>query len=437
MATFVALVIFLSVFVVIFRGVMDRHSAVLYGAAAMIVIGELSGFYGFSQAIDSIYFETLALIFGMSAISSLLARSGVFAHLADRAARHSGGNALWVLLVFSLLTYVLSLAINNLATMVVLLPVTLATCRRMKINPIPVLIAEIVSSNLGGASTMVGDFPNMIIASVARLSFQDFIGGMMVPCLVLLTAALMFFNSRRHELRVPTPASALEDKPEIDDWQLPKLDEFRLRLGLITLGAAIIGFLLADALQIRPGWIALAAGAVAVAGARFGNGEIFEACGGSDVQFFAGLFILVGGLVATGVPDIFAQAIVAVAGDNEGLRLLAMMWIAAGATVFLNAGPSTALFVSLVPGLVMDVQDPNVWWALSLGVQAGSSAALTGATAGALAATQLSAYLRSHPEMRATMPEGATLDFREFLRWGLPLMGIFLALSSLYVLLII
>ncbi|CCQ72995.1 magnetosome biogenesis transporter MamN [Magnetospira sp. QH-2] len=435
MDTLVALAIFLGVFTVIFKGMIDRHSAVLYGAIAMILVGALSGFYSFSDAIDAIYFETLALIFGMSAISSLLARSGVFAHLADRAARSSGGNAFWLLLVFSLLTYALSLTINNLATMVVLLPVTLATCRRMKINPIPVLIAEIVSSNLGGASTMVGDFPNMIIASAAQLSFLDFIGGMMVPCLVLLTAALLFFQSRRHELRV-VPSGPVEDDDQ-DDWELPRIDQFRLRLGLMTLGLAILGFLMADALQIRPGWIALMAGVIAAAGARFGNDEIAEACGVSDIQFFAGLFILVGGLVAAGVPDGFSSAIYAIAGDSEAGRLLVMMWTAAGSTIFLNAGPSTALFVSLAPGLVADVQDPTVWWALSLGVQAGSSAALTGATAGAVAATQLSAYLRDHPDMLAHMPEGRTLDFKEFLRWGLPLMGIFLLLSSLYVLLII
>jgi len=395
-----------------------------------------AGFLSLENTLDAIYFETLALIFGMSLVSAILARSGLFAMIAHRAAAGAVGNGWWILVLFSLLTYSLSLVVNNLAAIVVIAPVTLTLCRQMKLDPIPILIAEIIASNLGGASTMIGDFPNMIILSAAHLQFVDFISGMMVPCLMLLAVMLGYFQWRRGEimLDLATAAQGQTDAsggstPVFED---PVVDPRLLKWGLGILAVMLIAFVLFETLQLRPGWIALLGGLVALAvDARYKD-DWFADCGGPDILFFAGLFVMVGGLVAAGVLDGFVWLIDTVSGGCDVPRLLALMWIAAISTIFLNAGPSTAFFIPVANGMYQSLADPRVWWALSLGVLAGSSAALSGATAGVVTVSRLDRYVADHPEMKDFMSR-PTLDFRTYLNWGLPIMGIFLAISTLYI----
>lgn len=425
----VTIAIFVIVFAVIYRGTVDRRVAVLSGAACILVYGVAAGFFSVGMAVDSIYFETLTLIFGMSAISAVLARSGLFALIASRTASHAMGNAWWVLIVFSLVTYGFSLLVNNLAAMVVIVPVTLTVCSQMKINPVPVLIAEIIASNLGGASTMIGDFPNMIISSAGHLHFLDFIGGMMVPCLALLAVMLGYFQWRRREVSsvgmAPTGGASLLD---------PATDPRLMKMGLSILGVVLVGFMFSDSIGLRPGWIAFTAGVVVIAlGGQDDGKDWFSDCGGQDIVFFAALFVMVGGLVSAGALDGIVWLIDAVSDGDDLPMMLALMWIAAFMTIFLNAGASTAFFVPVASSIYASFADPTVWWALSLGVLAGSSAALTGATAGPVVASHLERFVKANPGMGAVMTSGTTLDFKGYLSWGLPIMGLFLVLSSFYI----
>ena len=433
-AAFTTLV-FVAVFALIYRGAVDRRNAVLTGAAAILLYGLAADFFTLQMALDAIYFETLSLIFGMSVISAVLARSGLFALIANRAAVLAMGNGWWILVLFSLMTYGFSLLVNNLAAMVVILPVTLAVCWEMGLNPLPILIAEIVASNLGGASTMIGDFPNMIISSAGHLHFLDFIGGMMVPCLILLAAMLWYFQSKRAAIFVGMKAwpgkSASSGGPARGPE--PVIDRRLMKQGLTILGAVLASFLISDAADLRPGWIALLGGIAAVAVGWKSDEDWFAVCGGSDILFFAGLFVMVGGIAAAGVLDGFVWLMEKVSGGQELPLMLALMWIAAVSTIFLNAGAATAFFIPVANNMNAAISDPAVWWALSLGVLAGSSAALTGATAGPLTASHLDRFIEAHPEMRTLMPAGVKLDFKEYLNWGLPIMGIFLGLSSLYI----
>jgi Na+/H+ antiporter NhaD/arsenite permease-like protein len=163
---------------------------------------------------------------------------------------------------------------------------------------------------------------------------------------------------------------------------------------------------------------------------------VFNACGGGDILFFAGLFVMVGGLNAAGVLDWFALLIEKAGQGNNAYELLALMWMAGFTTIFLNAGPSTAFFIPVASQMSYYIPGHSVWWALSLGVLAGSSAALTGATAGLVASSQLDKAIKEFPEMASYIPSGRALDFKEFLRWGFPIMIVFLTLSTFYILLI-
>lgn len=430
----IAVMIFAGVFTLIFRGAVERRTAVLGGAAVMMVFGLISGIYLPEQAINAIYFETLALIFGMSLVSALLAKSGVFGVIAQRMADHSMGNGWWVLVTFSLGTYGLSLLVNNLSAMVVILPVTLAICYRISVNPVPILIAEVVASNLGGASTMIGDFPNMIIASAGHLHFIDFISGMMVPCLILLAAMFGYFHWRRDDVAIHGGRSAPGVRVGATETGIETtFDPYLFKVGMMLLTAALAGFLIAERIDLSPAWIAIWIGLLALALGRFDREALFAASGGGDILFFAGLFVMVGGLAAAGVLRGFEWFIYGVSGGYQVIQMLVLMWLAAIAAIFLNAGAATAFLVPVAGDMFVAIGDPAVWWALSLGILAGSSASLTGATAGSVAASHLERFAAAHPAMRDAMSGQATLDFRGYLQWGMPLMVLFLALSSLYI----
>lgn len=430
-----ALLLFAVIFFAVFTRLVDRRVAMVGGAALFLGLGWLMGFYSLPMALEAVYFDTLVLLFGMSLISATLARSGFFEVLAERAVGYSMGSAWLTLVIFTLLTYCVSLFANNLAAMVIILPITLEQCRVARINPVPLVIAEVVASNLGGASTMVGDFPNMIIASAAQLHFFDFIRGMMVPCLLLLAVMLLYFQWRRSALSLGVAPDPGYRPATLRHAQIT--DPYLYRLGGVVLLATLSGFLFAETFMIRPATLSLVAGVVLLVLGRFPKEDIFEAMHGGDILFFLGLFIIVGGLRAAGVLDGVTWFITTLGSGNSSLELLLLMVAAGVVTLFLNAGPSTAFFIPVAGDMSAYIPGDVVWWSLSLGVLAGSSAALTGATAGSVSMTFLENKLVRHPEMRAFLRPAQGLDAREFSRHGLPLMAIFMGISALYILLIV
>ena len=430
-----AMLLFAVVFFAVYTRFVDRRVAMLSGAALFLGLGWLMGFYSLPMALEAIYFDTLVLLFGMSMISATLARSGFFDVLAERAVGYSMGSAWLTLVIFSLLTYCVSLFANNLAAMVIILPITLEQCRVARINPVPLVIAEVVASNLGGASTMMGDFPNMIIASAAQLHFFDFVRGMMVPCLLLLAVMLLYFQWHRSALSL-----GVRPDPDYRSGTLRQAhitDPYLYRLGGVVLLATLGGFLLAETFKIQPATISLMAGVALLVLGRFPKEDIFAAMHGGDILFFLGLFIIVGGLRAAGVLDGVTWFITTLGSGNSHVELLLLMVVAGVVTLFLNAGPSTAFFIPVAGDMSAYIPGDVVWWSLSLGVLAGSSAALTGATAGSVSMTFLENKLLRHPEMRAFLLPSQGLDARTFSRHGLPLMAIFMGISALYILSIV
>ncbi len=432
MIAVLTVLVFVATFAVLYRRSENSHMAVLAGAAVLVAIGALSGTYTLRMVLESIYFETLALIFGMSAISSLLGRSGIFVRLAAGTAERSQGQGRWILVMMTLVTYAISLASNSLVTVAVVVPVTLTVCFRTGIDPVPVIISEIIAANLGGASTMIGDFPNMILASAGRLHFNDFIAGMMPACLVLLAATLIFFEWRLGDWRgaeIPVHSGWVRE----EESRHRTVDRRLLRFGLAIFAVTVAGLVLAGTVNLRPGWIAFAAGLAALALGRFEDDEFFAACGGSDILFFGGLFVMVGALSAAGVLDWTVGWLEAATSGHDRVRAILLMWMAAGMTIFVGGGTSAAVFAPVAASLRLDGDGQAAWWALALGIMAGSSAALSGATAGALAMNQYSGFVRRHPELAAAAAAGLQFTHREYVRWGMPLMGIFLALSTFYI----
>ncbi|CAK0756127.1 Magnetosome protein MamN [Gammaproteobacteria bacterium] len=418
-----SLALFALVFFLVEAEKVDRNQAMLAGAALMLVLGGWFGFYAPRKALFAIYFDTLALIFGMSLVVNLLVRSGLFGVLAVRVATYSRGHAPLVLVLLVLMSYGFSLVVNNLAAMLMILPLTLALCHTVRLEPVPILIAELIASNLGGASTLIGDFPNMIIGAAGKLHFDDFIGGMMVPCLIMLAILLGFFRGRL--VRSEDLGGSETVKPVS-----PVVDRHLFRMGLSVMGATLLALIFAQPLGLQPATIALVAGIIVLVGGRIPPEALFKAMSGGDILFYAALFVMVGGLQASGVLEGLHTLIVNLGGQSATRTVLVLMWVSALLTPFLNPGPTTALLVPVAELLNREFAGSPVWWALSLGVLAGTSATLSGATAGPVVASQMMHQLAEH---RRQYPSGWVLDSGRYRQWGLPIAITFLAFSTLYI----
>ncbi|MBF0116121.1 MAG: hypothetical protein HQM04_13920 [Magnetococcales bacterium] len=431
------LTLFVAIFILVQTDRVERGMAMIGGAALFLALGWMFDFYILQEAFEAIYFDSLALLFGMSLISNVLYRSGIFHQLAFRAVGYSQGNRLLILTLLILATYTASLCFNNLSVMVIVLPLTLVLCQSLAMSAAPLVAAELIASNLGGASTLVGDFPNMIIGSVARLHFDDFIAGMMVPCLVLLAVLLLQFQKY-----APGVSSGPLDMEEIQR-SLAQLspqhasagridvEPYLFKVGGWAFLLSLLGFFLAKPLGILPAMISLLAGAAMLVWGRIPKDELFSAMSGGDLLFFLGLFVMVGGLQAAGVLDLFHSLIVTLGGTHSTTTLLVLMWLAGIVTPLFNAGPTTALLIPVVKGMAIDLPGDAIWWALSLGVLAGSSATLSGATAGPVVASTMTRYVRELPPDRRRT--GDVLDFHGYLQWGIPIALLFLMISTVYI----
>lgn len=428
----IVLLILLTVFAGLYLTAFDRVSVVGTGAVLSVIAGTLLGFYDQQAAFGSIRMGTLSLLLGMGVLTSALEKAGVFTVVARRISVLADGDWSRLLFFTCVVTYALSTFVNNLTTILVVLPVTLVLVKELGADPRPFVTGLIVSSNLGGASSMVGDFPNMLIASETDLAFRDFLLYMMPPCLVQLAVTIWFLK----KLNAPEPETAGRPaplRPEQTSTDKPaKLRPLRMTQSLVVLVAVIVCFLFSGRLGLRPATIALAGGFAMLLLWNRAAPRLISGVGCRDLLFFAALFVLVGSAEASGLLDTVGGWIADLAGGRLLSTCLVLMWVAAVATAFLNAGPTTALFVPVVKSL--GIADPSglLWWSLSLGVCAGSSATLTGATAGPVALSKLEEFDNEARRKGRTVSR-ERLSFASYARAGVPLMFAFLFISSVYV----
>ena len=415
MEPWIALAIFAFTYGAIASDRVDRTVAALLGAVAVMLFGIVSQDAGFA-AVD---WNVIFLLFGMMVIAGVLRRTGVFGWLAVRTVRVAHGEPMVILLLLSGITALLSAFLDNVTTIVLLIPVTLYIATTLRLSPIPFVLAEVLASNIGGTATLIGDPPNILIGSAAGLTFTDFLVNL-TPVVILVFGAFMVAMATVFRGQMTVAPEVREAVLSIDDSTFIT-DHRLLRVSLLVLALTIVGFLLAAAVDQRPATIALLGAAALLLVSRVDPEELIREVDWSTLLFFVGLFVLVEGLVATGVIAGLGEWLAEITGGDQVVATLGLLWVSGIASAFVDNIPYTATMIPVVQqlgtsGLAVD----PLWWALALGACLGGNATIIGASANVVAAN-------------ATARAGHPIMFGQFLRVGGLVAVLSLMISSVYV----
>ncbi len=369
---------------------LNRSIIALIGGGLMILLGVLTQ----EQAIAGIDFNTIALLTGMMVLVSIARRSGVFEFMAIWSAQKGRAQPWAMILILSVTTAVLSALLDNVTTVLLIAPVTLAVTRELEVPPYPFLFSEIMASNIGGTATLIGDPPNIIIGSAANLSFNDFVLNL-TPCiLVVLAAQLLAIHliwGRRLSATEEARARVLAHDPKkmIVD---PKL----LRYALFVIALVITGFILARSLHIEAGTVALSGAALLMLLHNIEHHKerekqtvkVTETFGDVDwitIFFFVGLFIVVHGVDKAGVLKLAADGLVGATHGDIHTTAYAILWASAFLSAIIDNIPFVATMIPVVKEMSATFGGPEgllpLWWSLSLGACLGGNGTLIGASA--------------------------------------------------------
>lgn len=412
-----ATIVFVATFAVILTERVHRTIVAMVGATVMLCTGLLFGFYDQHQALAAIDFNTLGLLLGMMILVRLLEQTGFFQYIAIATGKRSRGQPWRLLVILATATTVLSMFLDNVTTVVLIVPVTILIAELLGISPVPLLMAEALLSNIGGMATQVGDPPNILISSAAGLTFSAFLIHLAPLALVAwLVALLVIFFAFRAELIAPPASVAVLDQL---DAARALTDPRNMRKVLVVLGLVIVLFFLEGLLGLAPATIALSGAGLALLWVRPDVEATLERVEWSVLVFFAALFVTTGGLEAAGVLHLVARQVASLATSNLLLASLLLLLLAAMLSAIVDNIPFT---IALIP-VILDLGKLGVplvplWWALALGAGLGGNGTPIGATANVITVT-LSARTR-HP-----------ITARIWLRTGLPVMLATLAVVML------
>jgi Na+/H+ antiporter NhaD/arsenite permease-like protein len=391
---------------------LHRTVIVLAGASLFVLFGVLDQ----HEAFDAIDLDTLGLLVGMMVIVSVTERTGVFEQVAIVAMRISRGKPFAVVGLLVVMTAVLSAFLDNLTSILLIAPITIIVASRFKMPAAPLLIMQIIASNIGGTATLVGDPPNIMIAGATGLSFNAFLVNLApVSIIALIVVTGLLYLVRRDQFQ----GSATSELPEDiqPDVVLATGKDLWVPLGILL--TTIAAFFVHGALGFEPATVALVgATAMLVAKPRHLD-ETLASIDWPTLFFFAGLFVMVGGLQHIGFIDSVAQATKDLTAGSRAAELYGILGIAAVGSAFVDNIPFTAAMIPVVEQL-NETNDDSYWWALALGACFGGNATIIAAAAN----VACHGIAERH---------GVALTFRGFLAWGIPATLISLAIAAAYI----
>lgn len=403
-----------------------KVAIVLLGAVLTIVLGILSQEKGFHGNLDPNYFinyidfNVIFLLVAMMIIVNITAKSGVFNWISYKLLKFTKGNPKLVLLTLGLITAIASAFLDNVTTVILMMPVTFIIAKELDINPIPLLITEILTSNIGGTATLIGDPPNIIIGSAAGLSFLDFVTELtgIIVLILFVSISILMFVFRKKLQTIP------EKMKQIEKFDTSKtITNHRLMIRSTTVLVLVIaGFLLHDIIHIQ-------ASIVAMTGAAFlllfekPEKEILHTVEWNTIFFFIGLFIIIGGLESSGAIALMARWLLDITQGSQNATAMVILWASGILSGIIDNIPYT---VTMTPMLIqiqntMGIEYAHpLWWCLSLGACLGGNMTIIGAAANVIVAD-------------AASSSGHHISFTKFMKYGLLITLISLTLSSFYI----
>lgn len=383
MTSVLVVAVFVAAYVLIATERIHRVAAALSGAAAMVLLGVVDVHVAFFSEKTGVDWNVIFLLLGMMIIVSVVKQTGLFDYLAIWAAKRARGRPFAVMVMLVVITALASALLDNVTTVLLVAPVTLLVCDRLGVPPVPFLIAEALASNIGGTATLIGDPPNIIIASRSGLSFNDFLVNLAPIVVVLLVVFIglcrvMFRDAFQYDEERVAAVMALEEREVIRDPGL-------LVRSLVVLTAVIAAFVLHSVLHLEPSLVALLGAGALVAVSRLDPPDYLEEVEWATLVFFMGLFVMVGALVEVGVIEDLGKAVTDAVGDRYFLAGSALLWGSAVLSGIVDNIPYVATMSPLVQDLVDagggSPQADALWWALALGADLGGNATAVGASA--------------------------------------------------------
>lgn len=381
----VALAIFAVTFFFILTERIHRTVIGLFGAMTMVLAGMYFDFYHPEEVVDVVDFNTLGLLFGMMLLVGMLEHTGVFQYMGIWTAKKTGGSPWLLMVALSGITAALSMILDNVTTIILIVPITIIIAEMIKINPTPILMAEALLSNVGGTATLVGDPPNIMIGSAAGFSFNDFLIHSLPVVIITWIATLALFRLMFAKDLAAKPQNvdrlmAMNEKEAITE---PKV----LRKLLWIFALVIALFFLHSALHLEPAMVALIGAALAliVVAPQHDPQKTIEKCELSVLLFFGSLFVIVGGLEHAGVLERAAGFITSGAEENLLMTAIIILWSSAILSAIVDNIPLTVAMIPIIgflgaEGIPVDL----LWWALVFGVGFGGNGSPIGSTAGVI-----------------------------------------------------
>jgi Na+/H+ antiporter NhaD/arsenite permease-like protein len=417
----VAVVTFVIAYVLIATERVPKMVTALAGAGVILAFGVASSedaFYSHDTGID---WDVIFLLLGMMIIVGILRQTGVFEYIAIWAAKRAKGSPFRVMVLLVLITAVASAMLDNVTTVLLIAPVTLLVCERLGVSPVPFLIAEVLASNIGGAATLIGDPPNIIIASRSGLTFNDFLVHM-TPIAALAIAVLvamlplLFRGSFQGDPDRVADVMGLNEREAIKDRRL-------LIICGVVLTAVFIGFIGHAALHIEPSVVALLGAGILVLLSRSKPRDFMPSVEWETLLFFAGLFVMIGALVKTGVIGQIAEAAARATGGDPLTATMLILFVSALLSGVVDNIPYTAAMSPIVLQLTQGIADPAqadaLWWSLAIGADFGGNLTAIGASANVVV-------------LGIAMRSGSPISFWEFTRKGAIVTGVTILLAAPY-----
>jgi Na+/H+ antiporter NhaD/arsenite permease-like protein len=358
-----------------------RTKVALGGAGLMLLLHITDAEHAFFDEEAGIEWNVIFLLLGMMIIVSVLRRTGVFEYIAIWCAKRSRGRPYRLMVMLAVLTAVTSAVLDNVTTILLVAPVTFLVCERLGLRPVPYLIAEVLASNIGGAATLVGDPPNIIIASRADLSFNDFLVHMAPWVLVLMVVFCgmcrwLFRDAFEYDPDRVESVMSLNEREAISDKTL-------LVRSLVVLTAVVLAFVLHPILHYEPSIVALLGAGLLILFTSVTTHEALADVEWPTLAFFAGLFIMVGSLVETGVIGTVSESLAGATAGRPVFAVMLLLFGSAGLSAIVDNIPYVATMTPVVAELVAGMPGDGqvLWWSLAFGADLGGNATAIGASA--------------------------------------------------------